>query len=55
MKNTTKEKVRKWAVIIIILFMALMLVLAYMPMLFVPDEDVSQGGQATSTRESLPY
>ena len=39
MKKRTKEKFKKWSVVVIILFMALMLVLAYMPMLFVPDDE----------------
>jgi uncharacterized protein YpmB len=56
MKRRKKEKIKSWGVAIVIIFMALMLVLAYMPMLFVPDEEEvgSNEETATSTRDTLP-
>ena len=62
MKKRTKEKLKSWSVATVILFMAFMLVIAYMPGLFVPDrsreeeqsfqeqvDDYVQGRNSTSS------
>ncbi len=53
MKKQTKEKIRSWVVGMIVFFMVLMLVLAYMPGLFVSNNAKVERDRevATSTRE----